>query len=167
MTPRWLQDGSPNGSKMTLESILRSLGELLEPSWQAGGLLGASWSALGRILGRKKGPSSGSWALQEESQDRFQLPWGPKCSQNGARGVQNEAPEATQAEEGEITKLASLTRKPYVSSSRAFKSMSETGPKLVPSGIFNAEALEKHLESLLEASWSTLGALLERSWTLL
>ena len=36
-------------------------------------------------------------------------------------------------------------------------------PKLVPNGIFDAEALEKPLESLSERSW----ALFERSWTAL
>ena len=71
--------------QIALKSILRPLGDLLELSWQAGGLLEASWSALGSLRGRKKDPSSGSRALQEESQDRFQLSWGPKNSQNRAR----------------------------------------------------------------------------------
>ena len=43
-----------------------------------GTLFFASWS-------RKKDPLSGSWALQEESQDRLQLSWRPKDSPKGAR----------------------------------------------------------------------------------
>ena len=81
-------------SKIALKSILKPLGELLELSWQAGGLLGASWSALGSLRGRKKDPWNGSWALQEESQDRFQLSWGPKGSQNRARKGLKWAPKS-------------------------------------------------------------------------
>ena len=35
---------------MALESILGPLGELLELSWQPGGLLEASWNAVGALL---------------------------------------------------------------------------------------------------------------------
>ena len=43
----------------------------------------------------------------------------------------------------------------------ASQNKSRTGSKLAPNRIFDAEALKKPLESLLERSWS----LLERSWT--
>ena len=43
------------------------------------------------------------------------------------------------------------------------KTCLKTGPKLVPNLIFDAEALEKPLESLSVASWT----LLERSWSAL
>ena len=50
MAPKWLQNGSPNGSKIAPKSILEPLRELLEPSWQPGGLLEASWEPLGALL---------------------------------------------------------------------------------------------------------------------
>ena len=57
-------------------------------------------------------------------------------------------------ENGEITENAiPLTRKPCVLRSRASKIGPQTGPKLVPNRIFDAEALRKPLESLLERSW--------------
>ena len=43
---KWFQPGS----KMALKSILGPLGELLELSWQPGGLLEASWNAVGALL---------------------------------------------------------------------------------------------------------------------
>ena len=43
---KWFQ----HGSKMALKSILGPLGELLELSWQPGGLLEASWNAVGALL---------------------------------------------------------------------------------------------------------------------
>ena len=50
MAPKRLENRPPNGSKTALKSILGPLGELLELSWQPGGLLEASWNALGALL---------------------------------------------------------------------------------------------------------------------
>ena len=49
MAPKRFEDQLQNGSKTALKSILESLGELLELSWQPGGLLEASWNALGAL----------------------------------------------------------------------------------------------------------------------
>ena len=49
-----------------------------------------------------------------------------------------------------------LIRKPYFLRSRVSKIGPQTGPKLVPNRIFDAEALRKPLESLLERSWRPL-----------
>ena len=54
MAPKCVQNGSPNGSKIDQKSILEPLRELLELSWQPGGLLGASWKPLGTLLDPKK-----------------------------------------------------------------------------------------------------------------
>ena len=81
MVPTWLQ----NGSKIDPGASWRALGAVLA-AWSAlGGLLERCWSALGGLRGRKKDLLSGSWALQEESQDRFQPSWRPKGSQTGAQ----------------------------------------------------------------------------------
>ena len=81
MVPTWLQ----NGSKIDLGASWRALGVVLA-AWSAlGGLLERCWSALGGLRGRKKDLLSGSWAFQEESQDRFQPSWRPKGSQTGAQ----------------------------------------------------------------------------------
>ena len=113
---------------MTPESILELIGEVLELSWQAGGLFGASWCALGALWGRKKYPLSGSWALQEESQDRFQLSWGPTSSQNGARRDQNGVPNRVRVEKAKSQKKKTigLTRKPKCLMSGASKNKSKT-----------------------------------------
>ena len=81
MVPTWLQ----NGSKIDPGASWRALGAVLA-AWSAlGGLLERCWSALGGLRGRKKDLLSGSWAFQEESQDRFQPSWRPKGSQTGAQ----------------------------------------------------------------------------------
>ena len=81
MVPTWLQ----NGSKIDPGASWRALGAVLA-AWSAlGGLLERCWSALGGLRGRKKDLLSGSWALEEESQDRFQLSWGPEGFQSRAR----------------------------------------------------------------------------------
>ena len=54
MAPKLVQNGSPNGSKIHQKSIPEPLRELLELSWQPGGLLGASWKPLGTLLDPKK-----------------------------------------------------------------------------------------------------------------
>ena len=46
IAPEW----SPSGSKMAPKSILEPLRELLELSWQPGGLLDAIWEVLGALL---------------------------------------------------------------------------------------------------------------------
>ena len=92
MLPKWLQNGSkiipkwlPKGSWSTLGGLLGAFWRLLPLFCPYFTLQRASWNALGRLRGRKKDLLSGSWALQEESQDRFQPSWGPKNSQNGAQ----------------------------------------------------------------------------------
>ena len=50
MALKRLENLPQNGSQTALKSILGPLGELLELSWQPGGLLEASWNALGALL---------------------------------------------------------------------------------------------------------------------
>ena len=61
------------------------------------------------------------------------------------------------------TNAGHVRRKPYSEAPGPPQNRSRTDPKLVPNRIFQAEALEKPLESLSERSW----ALFERSWTAL
>ena len=72
-----------------LGSLLGGPGSLLGCSWVTlGSLFGdpwASWIALGGFGGRKKVVVNGSWPLQEEFQDRFQLFGGTKGSQKDAQ----------------------------------------------------------------------------------
>ena len=100
MSPKWLQNGSkitpkrlPRGSWSTLGGLLGAFWRLLPLFCPFFTLQRASWNALGRLWGRKKDLLSGSWALQEESQDRFQLSWGPEGSQNKAREGPKSRPE--------------------------------------------------------------------------
>ena len=58
-------------------------GSILGPLF--GTLFFPSWSALGRLQGRKKMLLRGSWPPQDDFQDSFQPSRGPKSSQNGAR----------------------------------------------------------------------------------
>ena len=62
---------------MALESILGPLGELLELSWQPGGLLEASWNALGRLRLPQNIIRIGSWTAQGHLRDRFWMAWAP------------------------------------------------------------------------------------------
>ena len=48
-------------------------------------LLEGSWSALGRLLGRKKIVKEGLGRLLRKFQERFQRSWGPKGSQKGVQ----------------------------------------------------------------------------------
>ena len=66
---------------MIPESILELIREFLELSWQPGGLLEASWTGFSGLDGQKA----------------------PKTEPGR---VQNRVPEATRAENGEITKLS-------------------------------------------------------------
>ena len=50
MGPKRLGIRAQTGSKSGLKSILGPLAELLDLSWQPGGLLEASWRALGELL---------------------------------------------------------------------------------------------------------------------
>ena len=54
MALKRLENQPQNGSQTTLKSILGPLGELLELSWQPGGLLERCWSALGRLQALSK-----------------------------------------------------------------------------------------------------------------
>ena len=92
LVPKLFQNSSrmapqmaPKCSKIDPEASWRALGAVLAAWRSLGGLLERCWSALGGLRGRKKDLLSGSWALEEESQDRFQLSWGPEGSQNRAR----------------------------------------------------------------------------------
>ena len=92
MNPKWLQNGSKITPKLLPKGPWSTLGGLLGAFWRlfplfcpVFALQRASWNALGRLRGRKKDLLSGSWAFQEESQDRFQPSWRPKGSQTGAQ----------------------------------------------------------------------------------
>ena len=102
MALKRLENRPQNGSKTALKSILGPLGELLELSWQPGGLLEAAWNALGALLeasgfqntllrsalGRPKGTLEIGFGLHGD-----QIP-----SQKGPRRVPNRGPKAVQAE---------------------------------------------------------------------
>ena len=161
---------------MAPKSILRPLGELLELFWQPGGLLEISWSALGALRDREKDPLRGSWALREESQDRFQLSWGPNLPIRSPGGSEMEPQRRLELKKAKSqTNAGHVRRKPYSEAPGPPQNRSRTDPKLVPNRIFDAEALEKPLESLLERSWRLLEpkkssrsrswAVLGRSWS--
>ena len=106
-----------HGSKIALESILGPLGELLELSWQPGGLLEASWSALGALLDApgplqtKLGTALGRPKGTLET--GFNDLGGQKAPKTEPVRVQNGVPNRVQVEKGEITKnTIRLTRKP-------------------------------------------------------
>ena len=94
---------------MALESILGPLGELLELSWQPGGLLEASRNALGSVweasgaqktwLGSARGRPTGAL---ETGFSHIGSREAPKTEPGR---VPNRVPEATRAEKGETTKL--------------------------------------------------------------
>ena len=104
MAPIWLQNRPQNGSKIDPVASWRAIGAV-SAAWSAlGGLLERCWSALGGLRGRKKDLLSGSWAFQEESQDRFQPSWRPKGSQTGAKKGAKTSPKATQAQKYDFFK---------------------------------------------------------------
>ena len=58
MAPKRLEIRAQTGFKSGLESTLGPLAELLELSWQPGGLLEASWNALGALFEASGAPST-------------------------------------------------------------------------------------------------------------
>ena len=79
---------------------------------------------------------------------------GQKAPKTEPGRVQNGVQNRIRIENGEITKKHNTSHtKTYLLGSRVSKIGPQTGPKLVPNRIFDAEALRKPLESLLERSW--------------
>ena len=109
MALKRLENRPPKSSQTALKSILGPLGELLELSWQPGGLLEASWNALGALL-EAFGPQKSNWgsALGRPKgtlETGFNDLGGQKAPKTEPGRIQNGAPEATRAENCKTTKL--------------------------------------------------------------
>ena len=86
ISPKWHQYGCQMGPGGLLEGSWRPIGALKRLGRPRGGFqgcVGRSWTPLRAFLEPKKVVLNGSWQLQEEFQDRFQLSQGPKSSQKG------------------------------------------------------------------------------------
>ena len=104
MAPKRLEIRAQTGSKSGLKSILGPLAELLELSWQPGGLLEASWNALGALL-EAFGARKSNWKrfLDGPRPPRrlvSALPGGQIPSQREPRRAPNRGPKAVQAQNG-------------------------------------------------------------------
>ena len=104
MAPKRLEIRAQTGFKSGLKSTLGPLAELLELSWQPGGLLEASWNALGALL-EAFGAQKSNWKrlLAGPRPPRrlvSALPGGQIPSQMGPRRVSNRDPKAVQAQNG-------------------------------------------------------------------
>ena len=104
MAPKRFEIRAQTGFKSGLKSTLGPLAELLELSWQPGGLLEASWNALGALLeisetqktllGSALGRPKGTLEIG------FELIGGQIPSKNELRRVPNQGPKAVQAQNG-------------------------------------------------------------------
>ena len=98
IAPEW----SPSGSKIAPNSILEPLRELLELSWQPGGLLEASWEPLGALLeasGTEKKISRAAPGRSKRNSKRgFSYLKVQKAPETEPGSVRNRVQEATRAE---------------------------------------------------------------------
>ena len=102
MAPKRLEIRAQTGSKSGLKSILGPLAELLELSWQPGGLLEASWNALGALL-EAFGAQKSNWKRLLDGPRPLRrlvsaLPGGQIPSQKEPWRVPNRGPKTIRAE---------------------------------------------------------------------
>ena len=113
MGPKRLENRPQHDSQTTLKSIPGPLGELLELSWQPGGLLEPSWNALGALLeasGAQKTLLGSALGRPKGTKETgFALPEGQLSAEKGPRKVPKVAPKANQAENGETTNIVDCT----------------------------------------------------------
>ena len=157
---------------MTPESILRPLGELLERSWQADGLLGASWSALGSLRGRKKRSLERPLSAPRGISREVSAILGAKRLPKGSPG---ESKMGSQIGSG-LKKAKSQKMQYVLRENLNFDGPGppKTGPKRDQNWFPISSSTRKPSKSLLRASseplgpsWSALGALLDALRTLL
>ena len=154
MAPKRLEIRAQTGFKSGLKSTLGPLAELLELSWQPGGLLEASWNALGALL-EAFGAQKSNWKrlLDGPRPPRRSVSaclgteWAPKTN---PRRVPNRGPKAIRAENGKTLIFNDLCKDSNdFSGARGLFGGPKVGPKWGPNRIFDAEALRKRLGSLL------------------
>ena len=124
----------------------------MELSWQAGGLSEASWSALGGLRGRKKDPSSGSWALQKGMSRQVSTILGPKRLPKRSPGGSK---MGSQIESG--LKKAKSQKMQHL----WHENLNLEGPgppKRIQNWFPISSSTREPSKSLLRASWSALGA---------
>ena len=114
MALKRLENRPPKSSQTALKSILGPLGELLELSWQPGGLLEASWNALGALL-EASGPQktllgSALGRPKGTKETGFALPGGQIGAQKEPRRILKLVPKANQVENWETIKTVDSTQ---------------------------------------------------------
>ena len=154
MAPKRLEIRAQTGFKSGLKSILGPLAELLELSWQPGGLLEASWNALGALL-EAFGAQKSNWKRLLDGPRPLRrlvsaLPGGQMPSQKEPRRVPNRGPKAVQAQNSKTLFFNDSCPR-----------FTFGGQKWVQHWIRIASSTRKPSESLLEASWNALGG----SWS--
>ena len=136
----------------------------MESSWSCFGSLEASWKSLGAPLGPKRSFERLLGAPRGISRQVSAILGPENLPQRSPGGSEMEPQRRLELKKAKSqTNARHVRRKPYFEAPGPPQNRSRTDPKLAPNRIFQAEALEKPLESLSERSW----ALFERSWTAL
>ena len=178
MAPKRLEIRAQTGFKSGLKSTLGPLAELLELSWQPGGLLEASWNALGALL-EAFGAQKSNWKRLLDGPRPLRrlvsaLPGGQIPSKRSPGGSQIEVRKRSKLKMAKPWFLTTAARISMIFEVPGSLLGTKNGSNIGSESHLRRGSLQKVSWSALggfwsrkKLAWKPLGAVLERFWAML